>query len=78
LKEEFNKILIDELKLLFLKTRNPSDNYFEILLKSINSTINNNRLKEYIKICKGKFSYFRYSYKKEILKRAQNLEGHFR
>jgi len=76
--EEFSKILIDELKLLFLKTRNPSDSSLEKLLKSINPAINNIQLEEYIKICKGKFSDFRYNYKKEILKKARDLEVHFR
>jgi hypothetical protein len=79
LKEEFNKILIDELKLLFLKTRNPSDDSLEILLKSINPTINDNhQLEEYIKICKAKFSDFRYNYKKAVLKSARDLSSHFR
>jgi hypothetical protein len=64
LKKEFNKILIDELKLLFLKTRNSLDDFLEILLKLINSIINDNhQLEEYIKICKAKFSDFRYNYK---------------
>lgn len=76
--EEFNKILIDELKLLFLKTRCPSDCSLEKLLKSINPEINDNQLEEYIKICKGKFSDFRYNYKKEILKKARNLESQVR
>ncbi|CAG8658064.1 7300_t:CDS:2 [Rhizophagus irregularis] len=73
-KEEFNKILIDELKLLFLKTRSPSNDFLEILLKSINPAMNYSQIEEYIKICKGKFSDFRYNYKKEILNKARNLE----
>ena len=78
IKEEFNKLLIDELKLLFLKTRSSSDDSLKILLKSIDPTINDNQLEEYIKICKGKFLDFRYNYKKEILKRARDLQSNFR
>ncbi|RGB23614.1 hypothetical protein C1646_774246 [Rhizophagus diaphanus] len=75
---EFNKILIDELKLLFLRVRNPLDNSLEILLKIIDLTISLNQLKNYITICKGKFSDFRYNYKGIILKKARDLEIHFR
>ncbi|UZO15779.1 uncharacterized protein OCT59_007194 [Rhizophagus irregularis] len=74
---EFNKILIDELKLLFLRVRNPSDNSLEILLKTIDPTISLNQLKDYITICRGKFSDFRYNYKGIILKKARDLEIHF-
>ncbi|PKC14472.1 hypothetical protein RhiirA5_409345 [Rhizophagus irregularis] len=77
-KNEFNKILIDELKLLFLRIRNPSDDSLKILLKAIDPTINCVQLKEYIGICKGKFSDFRYNYKNTILKKAQCLEINFR
>ncbi|UZO17770.1 uncharacterized protein OCT59_009110 [Rhizophagus irregularis] len=75
---EFSKILIDELKLLFLRVRNPSDNLLEVLLKTIDPTINPDQLKDYINICRGKFSDFRYNYKSIIVKKAQDLEIHFR
>ncbi|RGB32189.1 hypothetical protein C1646_670307 [Rhizophagus diaphanus] len=75
---EFNKILIDELKLLFLRIKNPSDDSLKILLKAIDPTINCEQLKEYIGICKEKFSDFRYNYKNTILKKAQCLEINFR
>jgi hypothetical protein len=70
--------LIDELKLLFLRIRNPSDDFLKMLLKTIDPTINSEQLEEYIIICKGKFSDFRYNYKRIILKKAQSLESEFR
>lgn len=70
--------MIDELKLLFFRIRNPSDNSLKILLKAIDPMINLDQLKEYINICKGKFSDFRYNYKSTILKKAQNLNIQFR
>ena len=65
------------MKLLFLKIRNPSDDSLEILLKTIDLTINSKQFKEYISICKGKFSDFRYNYKNTILKKAQYFVGIF-
>ena len=70
--------MIDELKLLFLRIRNPSDDSLKILLKAIDPTINSEQLKEYISICKGKFADFRYNFKSTILKKAQSLESNFR
>ena len=69
--------MIDELKLLFLRIRNPSDDSLKILLKAIDPTINSEQLKEYISICKGKFADFRYNFKSTILKKAQSLESNF-
>jgi len=50
-----------------------SDDSLEILLKTIDLTINSKQFKEYISICKGKFSDFRYNYKNTILILEKNL-----